>query len=215
MDEFKNGVYILGAGGHAKVIASTLQEAGIPVTAFLDDDPAKEGKIIAGVKVIGGLDVIVSKGTVNAIIAIGDNRTRLETAIRFQPYCRWITAIHPRAIIHKSVRIEEGTVVFAGAVIQPDTRIGQHVIVNTGVTIDHDSDIGDFVHIGPGTHIAGNVTVQEGCLLGVGVAVIPGQQVGQWSVLGANATVVTDIPARTLAVGVPAKVIKEISQDTY
>jgi len=209
----EDGVFILGAGGHAKVVAATLQEAGIPIAAFLDDDPGKIGSIIAGVQVAGSLDTIIGKGKVKAVIALGDNRTRKEAAIRFQPYCRWITAIHPLAVIHESVKIEEGTVVFAGAVIQPDTRIGRHVIVNTGVTIDHDCDIRDFAHLGPGTHLAGNVALREGCLLGVGVAVIPGRQIGEWSTVGANASVVADVPDGVIAVGVPAQVIKEISRD--
>ena len=37
------GVHVLGAGGHAKVVISTLRALGIEVTGLYDDDPTKQG----------------------------------------------------------------------------------------------------------------------------------------------------------------------------
>jgi acetyltransferase-like isoleucine patch superfamily enzyme len=57
--------------------------------------------------------------------------------------------------------------------------------------------------------LAGNVTIGVGAFLGVGCAAIPGVSVGAWTVVGAGAVLVNDLPAKVLAVGTPARVIKK------
>lgn len=122
------------------MVLATLQEAGFTVDAVLDDDPAKWNGVVCGVPVTGGTDILKKLAGVRALVAVGDNGRRRELVARCEGLCAWITAVHPRAYVHNSVRIGQGTVVFAGACIQPDTVIGGHVIVNTGATVDHDPD---------------------------------------------------------------------------
>lgn len=199
------GLYVIGAGGHAKVVVSTLQAAGVEVDALLDDDPLKAGVQIAGVPVLHGLNGLEKLAfRVRGVIAIGDNRLRRQLAGRF-PQVDWQTAVHPHAYVYPSVQIGVGTVVFAGAVIQPDAIIGKHCIINTGATVDHDCHIGDDCHIAPGCHLAGGVKLGEGVLMGIGSAAIPGVSVGAWTTVGAGGVVVDDLPAGVLAMGVPAK----------
>jgi acetyltransferase-like isoleucine patch superfamily enzyme len=83
--------------------------------------------------------------------------------------------------------------------------VGAHVVVNTGAIIDHDCRIAEFAHLAPGSCLAGNVRVGAGCLVGVGSSVGPGVRLGEWSTLGAGGVAMSDIPANTVAVGVPAK----------
>ncbi|MGQ9498493.1 MAG: acetyltransferase [Desulfotomaculales bacterium] len=196
---------VIGAGGHAKVVLATLQEAGFTVDAMLDDDPAKANGVVCGVPVTGGTDTLKKLAGVRALVAVGDNGRRRELVARCEGLCAWISVVHPRAYVHNSVRIGRGTVVFAGARIQPDTVLGEHVIVNTGATVDHDCRIGDFVHIAPGVHLAGGVLVEEGALLGIGSVVLPGLRIGAWAVVGAGAAVVENVPPFTTVVGVPAR----------
>jgi acetyltransferase-like isoleucine patch superfamily enzyme len=61
----------------------------------------------------------------------------------------------------------------------------------------------------PGTNLAGNVTVGEGCYFGLNSAVINDVSIGEWTVIGAGATAVKDIPERVVAVGLPARAVKE------
>lgn len=53
------------------------------------------------------------------------------------------------------------------------------------------------------------VSIGDGCWLGAGVKVLPGAQVGPGAHIGAGAVVIDEIPANTVAVGIPARVIKE------
>lgn len=59
----------------------------------------------------------------------------------------------------------------------------------------------------------GTVRIGEGSWLGVGVAVI-GANIGKHCVIGANAVVTHDIPDYSVAVGIPAKVIKRYNFST-
>lgn len=192
------GVYVIGAGGHAKVVVSTLLAAGIPVDGLFDDDMQKIGSVILGVKVLGTLADAKALAPQSGVIGIGDNRARKRIAEEFAGW-EWLSVVHPRAFVHPSVRIGPGTVVFAGAVIEPDAYLGAHVIINTGVTVDHDCVIQDFVHLAPGVHLAGSVVIEEGALLGVGAVAIPKVRVGSWAIVGAGEWLLAT------AIGVPAR----------
>ena len=196
-------VWVIGAGGHAKVVIATLQAAGETVAGVLDDDAARHGTVVLGVPVVGPV-ARAAQGEHEAIVAVGDNRTR-QRIVRSLPGVTWATAVHPSAVVHPSVQIGTGSVVFAGAVIQPDTHIGNHTILNTGATVDHDGVIDDYVHLAPGTHLAGNVRLGEGVFFGIGAVAVPGVTVGAWTTVGAGATVIADLPAHVTAVGVPAR----------
>jgi len=200
-------VVVLGAGGHAKVIISTLKELGFKIQAVLDDNENKWNTHILDIPIIGPLELLKSGNFEQGIIAIGDNKIRKEVAEKYESLCKWISIIHPFSYVHPSVEIGEGSVIFAGAVIQPDVRIGRHVIVNTSASVDHDCMVEDFVHIAPGVHLAGGVFIGEGSLMGVGSLVIPYKRVGKWSIIGAGSVVISDIGDFSTAVGVPAKLI--------
>lgn len=210
----KNQVIIIGAGGHAKVVLSTLLSAGHTVKGFVDDRANLVGQLICGYPVIGQLNHLESTSISNPIIfGIGDNKLRKNIYTRLT-HLNWIKVIHPQSVVHSSVQIGIGTVIFAGSVIQPDTIIGEHTIVNTATSIDHDCRIDNFVHIAPGTHLAGNVSIGEGAFLGIGCCAIPGVEVGPWSILGAGSVITAKIEAHHYAKGVPAKIYKKI-QDTH
>jgi sugar O-acyltransferase (sialic acid O-acetyltransferase NeuD family) len=186
-----------------------LQASGWHVAATYDDDPAKHGQQILGVPICGPIAEIDPQRATNAIIALGDGALRRSLASHFQ--FNWITVVHPAAWVDPSVRLGPGTVVCAGAVIQPECRIGQHAIVNTQAGVDHDCRIGNFAHIGPGAQLAGGVNVGAESLIGAGATIIPRICVGARTTVGAGATVVEDLPDNVVAVGCPARAIKQVA----
>jgi UDP-perosamine 4-acetyltransferase len=205
MTNLPNDIVVIGAGGHAKVVIATVRAAGGDVVAAYDDDRDRWGQQILGVTIRGPIS-IDAIGSGPAIIAIGGNRARQSIAERLN--ARWVTACHPSAVVHPSVTLGPGTVVFAGSVVQPDTTVGAHVILNTASSIDHDCIVGDFAHVGPGVRLCGGVTVDEGVLLGVGAKVAPNVELGPWSTAGAGAVCVVDVTADVTVVGVPARSIE-------
>jgi UDP-perosamine 4-acetyltransferase len=206
------GRFVVGAGGHGKVVLSLLQACGLAVEAVLDDASFRWGETLLGVPVTGPTELLLGFDEPRAVLAVGGNACRLSLARRFSRV-HWETAIHPRAWVHESVRIGPGTVVFAGAILQPGTEIGAHCIVNTGALADHDCRIGEGVHLAPGTCLAGGVTLGKGVFFGVRSAAIPGVSVGDWTVVGAGGVVVRDLPERVVAVGVPARPLRTLRKE--
>lgn len=199
------GVFVIGGGGHSKVVMSTLRYSGHVVHSVYDDDPAKWDTTILDCRVVGPVNQLISKDG-NGIVAIGDNRTRRELT-EFLPHLSWISAIHPEGYLDPSSEIGEGTVLCAGAVAQPQVFIGNHAIVNTATTVDHDCRIGNYVHLAPGVHLGGEIDVCEGTLVGIGATVLPGIRIGRWCTVGAGSVVTEDIQDYCTVVGVPAKTI--------
>lgn len=207
-------VLILGAGGHAQVVADALSCAhraggtAEPI-GYMDDASHLHGQTRLGLPILGTLGQLDAVRHDAIILAIGDNRTRRKLYEELQGCGEcFVTAVHPRSVIAPGVQIGPGSVVCAGVVINVESHIGANVILNTGCTIDHHNQIGDHVHIAPGARLGGDVAVDAGALIGMGAVVMPQRRVGAWSVIGAGAVVTEDIPPSTTSVGVPARLIE-------
>jgi sugar O-acyltransferase (sialic acid O-acetyltransferase NeuD family) len=196
-------LYVFGGGGHARVIVATAAAAGYEVGGIFDDNPQLLGTDVDGIQVLGPFEGTLPDDALS-VIAIGDNGTRSRVAERLSGHT-FATIVHPRAIVHESVGLGEGTVVFAGAIIQPGTTVGRHGIINTGATVDHDCNLRDFVHVAPGTHLAGNVNVGDHAFMGIASAAIPGVRIGNGATVGAGGVVIRDVPDGARVVGVPAR----------
>lgn len=61
-------------------------------------------------------------------------------------------------------------------------------------------------------YLTGRIHLQRGCSTGTGTIIMPGVTIGEGAIVGAGSLVTKDIPAWTIAVGRPAKVIKQIPQ---
>lgn len=197
-------MYLYGASGHGKVIKEILEAQGVPVEAFVDDDP--EILVLSGKPVLHQAD-----GLRPIIVSIGCNKTRKSIAERL--CCEFGKAIHPSAVVSPTAVIGEGTVVMAGTIINADVVIGKHCIINTGASIDHECVIGDYCHIAPHSTLCGQVHVGEGSLIGVGAAIVPCINIGNWCTIGAGAAVVNDVKDKKTVVGVPAKELNNTMLD--
>jgi sugar O-acyltransferase (sialic acid O-acetyltransferase NeuD family) len=211
-------VIIIGAGGHAQVVADILlraqeQNVFVQPIGFLDDHPALAGQHILGLPVMGVLAQLQAIPHEAVVIAIGDNATRqrLYADLQSRGEC-FAIARHPRAVIAPDVFIGPGSMIAANVVVNTGSVISANAILNTGSTVDHHNHIGAHAHIAPGAHLGGHVTVGDGVLVGIGATVMPGQRVGAWSVVGAGTLVHRDVPEKVTAVGVPARILKQQRQ---
>jgi sugar O-acyltransferase (sialic acid O-acetyltransferase NeuD family) len=202
-----SSLLVVGAGGHAKVVADILICQGLQLDGFLDDDPRTWGTTRLSLPVLGGISTYADYAPGGLAMGIGDNaaRERIMAQMGQAAQSLWRNAIHPRSIIAASAHLGRGVVVAAGTVLNPDSVLGDFVILNTGATVDHDCIVGEYAHLAPGTHLSGGVSIGRGTLVGVGATIAPGYSVGEWAVIGAGAVVVSNIPDRVIAIGVPAR----------
>ena len=119
-------------------------------------------------------------------------------------------------------------------------HLGEWSFVNAGATFLDSATVtlGDFVAVGPNVQFItanhpvpfaertvprpGNfppfsfmieakpIKVERGAWIGAGTIILPGVTIGEEAVVGAGSVVTKDVPARTVAVGNPARVIREI-----
>jgi UDP-perosamine 4-acetyltransferase len=211
-------VLIVGAGGHGKVVLNILRAGGarkFKPAAFIDADPSLHGTAIDGVEVVGGpnqLPKLRERKIRHAIVAIGDNRTRVQYArMLADAGFSLIRAIHPSASVAKTATIGENVVIAAGAVVCTDVTIGDSAIINTNAVVDHECAVGAGAHVCPGALLAGRVRLGELAFVGLGAKVIQCLTVGDRAIVGAGAVVLSDVPADATAVGVPARVVKTLA----
>lgn len=202
-------VVIMGAGGHAKMIADIIIKSGDMLYGFLDDNIPIGTKILQDYAVVGKIEdcnKLQNEKELHFIIGIGDNHTRETIYEKYK--VKYYTAIHPTAVIARDVTIGEGTVIKSNATIDVLATIGKNCIVGTGSITAHDSKIGDYVHLSPNATICGTVNVGKYTHIGANATVINNINVASDCIVGAGAVVVKDIEQSGTYVGVPAKKIK-------
>jgi sugar O-acyltransferase (sialic acid O-acetyltransferase NeuD family) len=118
---------------------------------------------------------------------------------------RFLTLIHPSALIGLGAEIGEGCIIAPNAVVSVNTKLCRFVVINVAAYIGHDVHIGEGTLISGHCDIMGYVTIGRCCLIGGSAAVLPGRAVGDHAVVGAGSVAVHDVPARMTVAGVPAR----------
>lgn len=216
-------VLMVGSGGHGRVLADIIRRSEGLRLAGIIDDFAAVGTQKLGCTVLGGSAelprIMAQTGCRRLVLAVGHNGRRLELAEQIESLCDgvvWQSLCHPAAVVGEDVDIGPGSVIVAGAVINPGARLGRHCIVNTTAVVDHDCRLGDGSSLGPGALLGGNVTLGCGTIVAIGATVINGLQLGAHCLLGAGATAVCDLPEGAVALGVPARVVRQrMALDEY
>jgi sugar O-acyltransferase (sialic acid O-acetyltransferase NeuD family) len=219
MQTAEETVVVVGAGGHGSEIQAYIEDLIRTgwrgrFLGFVDDTKPKgcEGRL----EIIGGVPEFFSQPTdtlraIRCLVALGDNGDRRTMVKKIEEFCGGLvrpwTLIHPSACLGSS-EIGAGTLLAPGAVVTSRSRIGRYAILNVKSSVSHDCEIGDFVNLNPGATVCGWCHIGDSVFIGAGATVIDRVRIGEGTIIGAGAVVTTDIPARSTAVGVPARVIK-------
>ncbi|MGI8730124.1 MAG: acyltransferase [Solirubrobacteraceae bacterium] len=113
------------------------------------------------------------------------------------------------------MRIGEGCFLNIGTMLaaQNEVTIGSHTMIANGSFVSdasHRFDDPDVPVPWQGFTSKGPTRIGSNCWLGANVVVTSGVTIGDRCVIGANSVVTRDLPPRTIAAGVPAKVIRRI-----
>jgi acetyltransferase-like isoleucine patch superfamily enzyme len=130
-----------------------------------------------------------------------------------------------QAHVRERTEIGAESVVGRGASVENDVRIGARVKLQTGAYVTAWSVLEDDVFVAPGVVLTNDPTagrrrgeelrgavLRRACRIGGGAVLLPGVEVGEEAFVGAGAVVTRDVPARMVALGVPAKVVREVGE---
>jgi sugar O-acyltransferase (sialic acid O-acetyltransferase NeuD family) len=204
-------IVLLGAGGHARVLADALRLLGTPARAYVAQRRALSSAGLSAIDYLGDDSALMARGPkgivlVNAVGGVDVASTRRDV---FDRFCGrdffFMPVVHPSAIVAPGIVIGEGTQIMAGAVVQPCVTIGKNAIINTRAVVDHDVHAGDHVHIATGAVIAGGVQIGDSSHIGAGATVIQNVTIGREVLVAAGAVVTEHVPDRARVGGVPAR----------
>jgi carbonic anhydrase/acetyltransferase-like protein (isoleucine patch superfamily) len=121
------------------------------------------------------------------------------------------------ATVMGQVTIARGASVWYGAVVRGDLEkivVGECTNIQDGAILHGDPGqptiLEEYVTVGHRAVIH-SAHIERGVLVGIGAIVLDGVRVGRGSMIGAGAVVTKDVPPRSLVVGIPGKVLREVS----
>ncbi|HMQ49219.1 MAG TPA: NeuD/PglB/VioB family sugar acetyltransferase [Saprospiraceae bacterium] len=212
--DFDKKICIAGAGGFAREVLCCLidklesfNKKIEDVACFMvPDDSFSETKIL-GVEVIP--QSRFNPKYYNAVVAIGNPATRKRVVKSLPRETKYVTIIHPSAIISKWVEIGTGTIITAGTIITCNIKIGNHTHLNLNTTIGHDCFLGDFFTTAPAVNVSGNCKFGECVYLGTNASVKEGINVCNDVVIGMGSVVVKNIQEPGIYIGNPARKLEK------
>lgn len=208
MDE----VLVIGAGGHATVVADALLEAGEPVLGFTDQNAALHGRMAYGLRVLGSDAEVLARYTrerlrlANGIggVGVGGLRRKIQQQMEVEGW-RFVGLRHGSAVVSMRASVDATVQLLARCAVQIGATIGRGCIVNTGAIVEHDCSLGEYVHVAPGAVVCGGVHIGDESHIGAGAVLKQGIRLGPRTLVAAGAVVTRDFDGGGILVGAPAR----------
>lgn len=207
---------IIGAGTYGEVYLAYLQEAGIEIVGFLDDDPKFMGTNVRGVPVLGGvsstMEFLKKNYDVEAVYCpLGNNRLRVKFLLMAKEYgLKTPNFIHPSVLISPGVTIgENGVYILPKTVIMPWVTIKDYVMMSVNSVVSHHSILDEGVFLSFGVNFGASVHAGKYTYCGISSTIMTGvHELGEDCLIGAGAVVIKDVPDKAVMAGVPAKCLR-------
>jgi UDP-2-acetamido-3-amino-2,3-dideoxy-glucuronate N-acetyltransferase len=137
------------------------------------------------------------------------------------------TILGDQSYVRERSSVGAESVIGRGSAVDNDVRVGARVRAQTDVYLAAFTVVEDDVFVGPGAittnddtmsrHTRGTplrgAILRRGCRIGGGAVLTPGVEVGEEAFVAAGAVVTGDLPSRAVAMGVPARVVREVSEE--
>lgn len=206
---------IIGAGTYGEVYLAYLQEAGIEIVGFLDDDPKFIGGSVRGVPVLGGISMMATIKQTHGVEAVycplGNNKLRVKFLSMAKEYgLQTPNYIHPSVFISPNVNVgSNGVYILPRTVIMPWVTIKDYVMMSVNSIVSHHSTLDEGTFLSFGVNFGASIHARKYTYCGISSTIMTGvHELGEDCMIGAGAVVIRDVESKAVMAGVPAKCIK-------
>ena len=205
-------LYIVGAGGFGREVLCWLRdldaaEHGWKIEGFLDDNPHALDGLDVDVRVVGAASDFEPSSDDCFVCGIGAVAAKRQVCgALLARGARFLTVIHPTAVLGERVRLGDGVVLCPNVTLTCDIELGAMAMINCHSSAGHDVRVGAWSTVSAHCDLTGFTELGEAVFLGSGARVIPGKRVGASAVVGAGAVVIRDVEAGAKVFGNPARV---------
>ncbi|MNQ59060.1 putative acetyltransferase EpsM [compost metagenome] len=124
----------------------------------------------------------------------------------------FVSTISPLAYIGSyDVEIGLGSTILPGVIFSNSVKLGKGCLIYYNSIVTHDCVVGDFVEMSPRVTVLGRCEIGSYTQLGANCTVLPNIKIGENVIVGAGTIVTKNIPDNCMVVGVPGKIIKELT----
>ena len=205
-------IIIIGAGGFGREVYLWAKDSfpndQYRIKGFIDDNPRKLDDYNMDINVIGNLDNYKIKKQDRFLFAIGDINGKKSLIIKMKKKgAKFLTLIHPTAIVANTAKIGEGIIICPFVTISDNVQLGNFAMLNIYSSCGHDAKVGNYCILSPYATLNGFVILEDEVFLGTHATVILYKKVGYKSKISANSVVMRDVPPNKIVFGVPGKAI--------
>jgi len=205
-------IIIIGAGGFGREVylwaKDSFPKDQYTIKGLIDDNPTILDDYNMDINVIGNLDNYKIKKQDRFLFAIGDINGKKSLIIKMKKKgAKFLTLIHPTAIVANTAKIGEGIIICPFVTISDNVQLGDFAMLNIYSSCGHDAKVGNYCILSPYATLNGFVILEDEVFLGTHTTVTPYKRVGYKSKISANSVVMRDVPANKIVFGVPGKAI--------
>jgi sugar O-acyltransferase (sialic acid O-acetyltransferase NeuD family) len=204
-------IIIVGAGGFGREVLQWARdvwpEQSTRIAGFLS---AERDRLIGhdgSLEIIGDPDRYEPQAGDALLLAIGIPIVRRQVAESLLSRgARFLTLVHPTAIVAPTAAIGEGAIICPYAIVSDSTRVGAFVLMNYHSSLGHDASAGDYAVLSPYATLGGNADIGDDVFMGLHASVGPGRRIGARSKVSANSCALSDAPTESIIYGAPGRV---------
>ena len=205
---------IITAGTYGEVYLAYLQEAGVDVVGFLDDDPKFKDAIVKGIPVLGGVSMLKELKAQYGVEAVYCPLSNNKLRVKFLQEAKSLGLktpgyIHPSVIISPNVTIGDGVYILPGSCVMPHTVIKDYVMISMNAGVGHHVVLDEGIFLSAGCIMGASIHAHRYVYCGTSSTLMTGvHDLGEDCLIGAGAVVIRDVEPKAVKAGVPAKLLR-------
>jgi len=208
-------VVIIGAGGFARelrlLLPDCLDESKYRFKGYLGKDqgagPDEEARRLT----LADPESYHPLPNDRFVLAIGgmDHRRRIVESM-VDRGGRFVSLIHPRALVASTATLGNGVVIYPFAVVSNEATLGDYAKLNYYASVGHNSSVGKYCLLAPYATVNGFSALEDEVYMSTHSTVAPVVIVGCGTKVSANSAVMNDVAPRSFVFGVPGKCVRQV-----